>query len=381
MRSSLIEWREEDLLGHEKASCEMSDNQSGDAPHNAQAKQPTMRDIADASGVSVATVSLVLNGKGGISEATRRRVVAASNDLAYPTIARRTNGQRNGQPETVSVLIEHLPTSPFSDPFNRHVLTGIEAEARQAGYRIVIEFASDKDGPADSHWSGAWAAGVLILGGGDLRPEWVDSVLEARLPAVVVDHFIPDARLPSVVPDNFAGAYAITRYLIDAGHSRIGFLRGPSKYWTLEERRGGYLLAMNQAGLGPDPALIPPRISHGQEKGFGEMLALLDLTQPPTAVFAVSDQTAVGAYRALSSRGLNVGDDISIVGFDDIEVARMLVPPLTTVRDSPAELGKVAFRRLLRMMQGTGLDADAPIKWTVPTRIIERQSVRRLVDR
>jgi LacI family transcriptional regulator len=339
-------------------------------------KNPTMRDVADAAGVSVATVSLVMNGKKGISEHTRQRVIEASSDIGYAAIARKVQPRS----ETVSILVEHLPTAPSSDPFNRDVLTSIEAEARRAGYRIALAFAGEADLPAIDHWRTGWAAGVLILGGGDLRPEWTETALAANLPVVVIDHFIPDARVPTVVADNFAGAYSITRYLIDAGHTRIGFLRGPSKYWTLEERRGGYLLAMHQAGLGPDPALIPPRVSHGQEKGFGEMLTLLDLPEPPTAVFAVSDQTAVGAYRAVSGRGLNVGQDISIVGFDDIEVANMLVPPLTTVRTPRTELGKVAFNRLLRMMEGTELDTDTSIKWTVPTRIIERQSVRRLAN-
>ena len=217
-----------------------------------------------------------------------------------------------------------------------------------------------------------------ILGGGDLNLEWIDTARESGLPVVIVDHFIPGVTLPTVVPDNFAGAYAITRYLIDAGHRRIGFLRGPSKYWTLEERRGGYLLAMQQAELGPEPDLIPPRISHGQEKGFGETLILLDLPEPPTAIFAVSDQAAVGAYRAVMSRGLVVGSDISIVGFDDIEVAKMLTPPLTTVRNSGTDLGRVAVTRLLGMMRGEGDALDPTIKWTIPTRIIERQSVQKL---
>jgi LacI family transcriptional regulator len=333
----------------------------------------TMKDIADAAGVSMATVSLVLNGKGGISDATRQRVFETARDLGYDTSKR-----LNGRPETISILIEHLPTSPTSDPFNRFVLASVEAEARKAGYRTTIEFATEQDGPVAAHWTGNWAAGVLILGGGDLHPEWIETAREAGLPVVIVDHFIPGVSLPTVVPDNFAGAYAITRYLIDAGHRRIGFLRGPSKYWTLEERRGGYLLAMQQAGLGPDPALIPPRISHGHEKGFGETLALLDLPQPPTAIFAVSDQAAVGAYQALASRNLTPGQEISVVGFDDIEVAKMLTPPLTTVRNSGTDLGRVAFERLLGLMRGTTPADQVPVKWTIPTRIIERQSVRRL---
>jgi LacI family transcriptional regulator len=335
--------------------------------------KPKMKDIAELAGVSMATVSLVLNGKPGISDSTRQRVIDASRELGYDA------GRRMQEtPETISVLIEHLPTSPTSDPFNRFVLASVEAEARRTGYKMAIEFATERDGPPTAHWAGNWAAGVLILGGGDLNPEWIETARNAGLPVVLADHFIPGVPLPTVVPDNFAGAYAMTRYLIDAGHTRIGFLRGPAKYWTLEERRGGYLLAMQQADLGPDPALIPPRISHGQEKGYGETLALLDLTEPPTAIFAVSDQAAVGAYRAAMSRGLVVGRDISIVGFDDIEVAKLLTPPLTTVRNSGTDLGRVAFRRLLGMMQGEEQPVDPPIKWTIPMTIIERQSVRRL---
>jgi LacI family transcriptional regulator len=335
--------------------------------------KPTMKDVADAAGVSMATVSLVLNGKKGISEATRQRVIDATTALGYD-VGRRTADLA----DTISILIEHLPTAPTSDPFNRYVLASVEAGARRAGCRTVIEFATDEEGPAAGHWAGNWAAGVLVLGGGDLRAEWIESAIGASLPVVIIDHFIPGVEAPVVVPDNFSGAYAMTRYLLDAGHTRIGFLRGPSKYWTLEERMGGYLLAMQQSGHGVDSDLIPPRISHGSEKGFGETLALLDLPEPPTAIFAVSDQAAVGAYRAVASRGLIVGQDISIAGFDDIEVAKMLTPPLTTVRNSGTELGRVAFERLLGMMRGTAPSGDAPIKWTIPMRIIERQSVRRL---
>jgi len=336
--------------------------------------KPTMKDVADVAGVSKATVSLVLNRKRGISDATRERVIDAAAELGYDTFGRRANGLQ----ATISILIEHLPTAPSSDPFNRYVLASIEAGARQAGCRTVIEFATDEEGPAAGHWAGNWAAGVLVLGGGDLQAEWIESAIEARLPVVIIDHVVPGVQAPVVVPDNFSGAHAMTRYLLDAGHTRIGFLRGPSKYWTLEERMGGYLLAMQQSMHKIDPDLIPARVSHGPEKGFGETLALLDLPEPPTAIFAVSDQAAVGAYRALASRGLTVGQDISVAGFDDIEVAKMLTPPLTTVRNSGTELGRVAFKRLLGMIRGDTPESDAAIKWTIPMRIIERQSVRKL---
>ncbi|MEZ4530901.1 MAG: LacI family DNA-binding transcriptional regulator [Thermomicrobiales bacterium] len=333
-----------------------------------------MRDIALSADVSLATVSLVLNGRPGISTETRKRVMSAAGALGYQAPVRRTAGSL----ETIGLLIEHLPTAPDRDPFNRHILRAIESAARRAGYRVVVEFADTGDGPRIDHWSGGWASGLLVLGGGDLDPEWVATALEAGLPVVVADHFIPGIEVATVVFDNFAGAYEMTNYLRAAGHTRIGFLRGPSKYWTLEERRGGYLAAMHTPGTAFDLDLIPPRISHGDEKGYGETLALLDLPDPPTAIFAVSDQTAIGAYRAVASRGLTVGQDISIVGFDDIDAAGMLSPPLTTVRNSGALLGQIAFERLLGMIRGDRSTEDIATKWTVPTRIIERESVHRI---
>jgi len=120
---------------------------------------------------------------------------------------------------------------------------------------------------------------------------------------------------------------------------------------------------------------VPPRLSHGDEKGYGEMHHLLALPTPPTAVFAVSDKTAVGAYRAAAERGLAIPTDVSIVGFDDIEIARALNPPLTTVHVPVETMGQVAFTRLRGLIAGTERDLPGPMKWTVPTTMIHRGSV------
>jgi DNA-binding LacI/PurR family transcriptional regulator len=335
----------------------------------------TLQDIADAAGVSRATVSLVLNEKKGIAEATRQRTLAAASRLGYvlPDRPRRL-------PPTVSVLIERLPTAPMADPFNRNILVGIESAARQAGYRIALEFVGSDEQVEPGRWLHGWTRGVIILGGGDLGSDWVREATVSGLPVVMVDHVVPDIPVPAVVPDNYAGAIRMTQYLIDRGHTRIGFIRGPSKYWTLSERLAGYMLAMQQAGLGPDPALIPPRVSHGDEKGRGEMAALLALPEPPTAVFAVSDLTAMGAYRAATEHGLRIPNDISIVGFDDIDAARSLAPPLTTVRNPGDAMGALAFARLMRMIDDTDGDGTVPTKWTLPTTLVERASARSLED-
>ncbi len=330
----------------------------------------TLRDIAEAAGVSVGTASMALNEKNGIAPLTRQRVLEAARKLGYERIARRQVTRRG----TLGVLVERTPLSPTSDPFNKPIVLSMEAAARQLGYRMTLEFVGTEDHPQPDHWTQGSTAGLVILGGGDLGAEWVRMAAESGLPVVMVDHSAPDAELPIVVPDNFSGAYEATRHLLDLGHERIGFIRGPSKYWTLGERMSGYLLAMQQSGLPLDASLIPPRISHGDQKGYGEMQLLLDLSRRPTAVFAVSDKAAMGAYRAAAERGLSIPDDVSVVGFDDIESARVMKPPLTTVHVSGEVLGRVAIERLAGILNDRATGEQISVKWTIPTKLVIRES-------
>lgn len=336
-------------------------------------RRVTLQDIAAATGVSMGTVSLVLNEKPGIGPATRLRVIEAAQSLGYDRSARR----RADRLPTVSMVVERLPLAPTSDPFNRPILHGLEAAARRHGYRITMEFVAPGDHPERGHWTQGTTAGVIVLGGGDLSPEWVRAAADTHLPVVMVDHFIPGVELPSVVPDNLSGAYAMTTYLLEMGHTRIGFIRGPSKYWTLGERLAGYMLALQHAGHFPAAELVPPRVSHGEQKGYGETQHLLDLPDPPTAIFAVSDKVAAGAYRAATERGLAIPGDVSIVGFDNIELASVLNPPLTTVDVSGETMGIVAFERLRTLIDGAEQELDGKMRWTIPTRLIERGSVER----
>lgn len=334
-----------------------------------------LQDIATATGFSLATVSLALNDKVGVSTENRQRIVDVARDLRYqrPASKSRVNGLGS-----ISVIIERLPVAIASDPFNRPILQGLEDAARREGFRLTMEFVGPASHPESAHWSRSGVAGIVILGGGDLSPEWVRAAIDSGVPAVMLDNVIPGLDLPAVVPDNLGGAHAITRYLLDLGHRRIGFIRGPSKYWTLSERLAGFMLALQQEGVWPDPALMPPRVSHLEEKGHGEMEMLLELPEPPTAVVAVSDKGAIGAFRAAQERGLSIPGDISIVGFDDIDTARALNPPLTTVHVPGEELGQVAFERLRQIIAGTGSSLSSQIRWTIPTSLVIRGSAARL---
>jgi LacI family transcriptional regulator len=329
-----------------------------------------LQDIADATGLSLASVSLALNDREGVSAENRRRVIQTARSLNYEKIPIRSRGAR----QTISVIVERLPTSITSDPFNRPILQGLERAARGSGYRIAMEFVGPEDHPDDGHWSQGGSQGLIVLGGGDLSAEWVQAAASSPLPVVLLDHVLPGMNLPSVVPDNLAGAHAMTTHLLELGHRRIGFIRGPSKYWTLSERLAGYLLALEQADVWPDPVLIPPRVSHSEEKGHGEMHQLLDLPDRPTAVMAVSDKTAVGAYRAIQERGLRIPGDISLVGFDDIEIGRSLTPPLTTVHVPGEEMGRVSFERLQHLIDNAENGESRRIRWTIPTSLVLRGS-------
>jgi DNA-binding LacI/PurR family transcriptional regulator len=317
---------------------------------------------------------MALNRKNGIAESTRRRILDTAESLGY----QRSAGRSSRDSSIISVVIERLPMSPTSDPFNRPILLSLETAARRACYRVALEFVGPGDEPQSERWTRDSSAGIIILGGGDLSPDWVRAAVGSNVPVVMVDHFVPSLDLPTIVPDNLGGAYAATQHLLDMGHKRIGFIRGPSKYWTLSERMAGYMLAMQQRGPGIDPELIPPRVSHGEHKGYGEMQHLLALRKPPTAVFAVSDKTAMGAYKAVLDQGLSIPKDVSIVGFDNIAEACSLNPPLTTVEVSGEIMGHMAIDRLLRLINGDNLRRTTILKWTIPTKLVERESVRDL---
>ena len=327
--------------------------------------------------MSIGTVSMALNDKDGVSNLyTTADSRCTARELGY----RRPSGRNQGASSFVSLVIERLPLTPSADAFNRPILIGLESMAQSAGYRIAMEFAGPEDEPETGLRSQNSSAGIVVLGGGDLRPGWIRTAAQSDTPVVMVDHFVPGLEIPTVVPDNLGGAYSATRHLLDAGHRRIGFIRGPSKYWTLSERMAGYLLAVQQSDLSVDSALVPPRVSHGEEKGYGEMKHLLALPEPPTAVFAVSDKTALGAYRAVTDQGLAIPEDISIVGFDDIGEARSLNPPLTTVQIAGETMGRMAFHRLLGLISNGEPSESIPLKWTIPTKLVKRGSARDHVD-
>ncbi len=327
-------------------------------------QRATAKDVADDAGVSLATVSLVLNGKAGVALETRQRVLAAIERLGY---------QRRGQRTVVGLLIERLPVPAYSDPLVGQMIGGIEIEAGRRGFHVLLASVERDSADLPAMVIEQQVGGLIVVGGGDLSDAYIRTLAETGVPLVLVDNYVHGLAVPCVLGDNVTGAYLATRHLIDLGHERIALLAGPRKYKTLTERREGYLRAMDEAGLSVDPALLVQPLHVSQHKGYHEAQHLLALLAPrrPTAIVAISDKTALGAMAALKEANCRVPDDIALVGFDDVAESAHVSPTLTTVRLPAQAMGEAAAQILVGLMEG----ADAtPAKTVLYTELIVRQS-------
>lgn len=330
----------------------------------------TIRDVADKAHVSLSAVSLYLNNRVGLSDATRQRIAEAISEVGYVP---RLPSAQNGVLGFVGLLLERLPFSPFNDMFYGEVIQGIESQARALGYNLALmSLKSDESLPRliEQHSN---LAGMIMLGSGDITEQMIESAAGEDFPVLLVDNDPNDSKVEVVIPDYLAGAYHATQYLLRRGCQRIAFIQGPNKYQSLVTRFHGYCCALIDAGLPLDPHLIQSPISSGiPNKGYREVRALLDRGTAFDALFCVSDRTALGALDALREAGIRVPDDILVIGFDNIAQASHTNPPLTTVHVPKAELGSFAMRRLHALIETEA--PPFPIKSNVPTELIVRES-------
>ena len=319
-------------------------------------RRTTLAAVAAEAGVSLPTVSKVVNGRPDVAPGTRARVERLLDEVNY-----QRPGPRRGRRAGLIDLIFNGLDSPWAV----EILRGVEDWC--AGHGMAAAVSAVRHGSArPASWTSALASrdteGVILvtaeLSAGPLAQLSIGPTAQLRadgIPLVVVDPVnLPDPALPSVGATNWAGGIAATEHLIGAGHRRIGTITGPQDYICSRARADGYRSALEQAGLPTDPALL----RHGDfqhEGGFRCGGELLDLAAPPTAIFAGSDQQALGVYEAARQRGLRVPEELSVVGFDDLPAARWVSPPLTTVRQPLADMGRVAAEMLGDLISGTPL--------------------------
>ncbi|MET0695489.1 MAG: LacI family DNA-binding transcriptional regulator [Propionibacteriaceae bacterium] len=314
----------------------------------------TLATVAASAGVSVATVSKVLNGRADVGAETRARVWTLLREYDY--VERRAE-PRTSADQAIVELVFHGGLSAYS----LEILQGVVKGATDAGVAVAV---SVRPRQHQRKSTGAWVRNLAAVGRravidvvDDLREGDLAALSRARLPLVVIDPLnVPRRQITSVGATNFSGGLAATQHLLDHGHTRIAYLGTDVASAHNQARMHGYRAALDAAGISVPEAYVRSRGAFYEDGVVGGS-HLLDLSERPTAVFAATDEVAAGVIEAARVRGLRVPEDLSVVGFDDTDVARLLSPPLTTVRQPLQEMGRVAVRTALRLADGEELES------------------------
>ena len=328
----------------------------------------TIKDVARLAGVSVATVSRVMNSSAPVNETTRTRVLAVARDLRFAPngSARALSRQRTG---ALGVILPDLYGEFFSE-----LLRGMDQEAQRADHSLLVS-SSHHDARGVGFAVRAMRGRVdgLLLMAPEVNPDGLAEVLPTGLATVLLNGAGIQANVHTISVDNVGGARAMTQHLLALGHRRIGFIAGASSNADAGERERGYREALAEAGVSPNDALTI-RGDFTEESGWRGTKTLLALSQPPSVIFAANDAMAIGALSALRDANVKVPEEMAVVGFDDIPIGAFLNPPLTSVHVGIAELGARAAELLLRMLAERPPPGTPPRRDVLPTRLAIRGS-------
>jgi len=316
--------------------------------------KPTLKHIAEATGVSLATASNALNNRKGVSEEVRSQVLRTAMELGYVKLP------AAGRSLFRLIVFKRHGMVVGDTPFFSALIEGLERQSRSMGYDLAVSHtsASEADRKECAELMQTDHAEGFIVLATEMLPEDLDVLNRARSPVVLLDSRFRDCPFDSVLINNTDAAYRATRHLVELGHSKIGYLHSSVYINNFRDRESGYLQALCAAGLAPDPAYrytLEPTL----EGAYRDMCAALDQGGAPlrdgalpTAFFADNDIIAYGAMKALQERGILLPDELSIVGVDDMPFCEMTHPRLTTVRVPKQEIGGLAVRRLVEKIQG-----------------------------
>jgi LacI family transcriptional regulator len=325
---------------------------------------PTLADVARLAGVSQMTASRALNGRPGVSRETRDEIVRIASDIGYVAnrTAQKLSGGRNG---IIGIITPTLDTQ-----FSSELILGAGRAARAAGSEVLVYTVSD-DSRSHSDVLGLvrqFSDGLLAI----LPREalHLDALAAAHVPVVVIDQRGTLNRFPSVSVDNYGGACMAVEHLVKLGHQRIAFLGGDELIEGVRDRQRGYHDTLARYGLAQDPSLVATG-DLSQMTAFDVTFGLLNLAEPPTAIFTANDQSAFGVIAAVREAGLRVPDDISVIGFDDIPMAEQFHPALTTVRQPFQQMASSAVNTLLAQIAGV---EAASQRITFPAELVVRAS-------
>lgn len=341
-------------------------------------KRITIRDVSERAGVSTAAVSYVLNGREGkVSPETVQKVRLAAQELNYiPDFSARSLA--NKQSRLIGVVIPQTEDSKqllLQNPVYSELICGVEAKLRQSGYHMILSGVDIGKGYLDTSMQRNLDGAIIM---GIYQESFYEDLKKVRMPIVLIDSYIHDTYFHTVGLDDELGGYMATKHLIDNGHTNIALVTGLiRKEGVVEKRFLGYKRALKEAGLFYNPDYVfehSVSYEYGQEAGK----QIADKFPQITAVFATSDLVAMGVMNGLREAGLQVPGHVSIVGFDDISVARMCTPPLTTINQDIVERGSTAADLLIQAISNGGGQQAAPT--IMPLKLVQRGTVRNVSE-
>jgi LacI family repressor for deo operon, udp, cdd, tsx, nupC, and nupG len=334
------------------------------------APKPTISDVAARAGVSKGAVSFALNGKPGVSNGTRSRILEAAGDLGFSPshTARSLASSRTG---ALAMVLARQPDLLRSDPFFPPFVAGVESVIAPAGQALLLRFVPDAraERAAYTELAHGRADGVLIS---DLRTRDPRPALlaELGLPAVTLNRPTGRSPFPAVCLDDTRGVRDAVDHLVRLGHSRIAHVAGPARYLHAASRRREWTSVLSDAGLQPGQLVETDFTAAG---GAAATRTLLDRPDRPTAILYANDLMAVAGMAVAHRRGLRIPADLSVIGFDDAELSAHLHPPLATVRTDAYDWGRAAATALLELLAGN----EAPDVHLSPAEFIARESTAR----
>jgi LacI family transcriptional regulator len=335
--------------------------------------KPTIRDVAKRAGVSIATVSYVLNDSSEevISEQAKQRVWTAVRALNYHRAAAAVNLATQ---RTRNIgIIHYLGQSDLTNPFYSFVIQGVIREAMDRDYNLLFSYVESKYRGAQDlpkMIREANVAGVLFVG--RIYPRMLCDIRDSGVAVVAIDHSPRIKGVASVQIDNRGGGELAARHLLDLGHERFAFMGCVKRVGSIAERSEGFVAVLEERGISrPEHREVVVCDTFTFQEGYGRSRELFARNEGVTAVFCANDEVAAGVLRAARERGRSVPHDVSVIGFDDIIMSNYTDPPLTTISTGKEQMGRQATMRLLDLVEGRRADTDEDV---VPVALVLRKS-------
>ncbi len=326
----------------------------------------TIIEVAAEAGVSFGTVSRVINDDIHVKKETRERVLKTMQKLGF-VANRQARSLAGGRANSIGILVPDLGTAYIGE-----IMRGVDAELSLTNFDLIL-YTTHRTASKEANYVANLAQGMvdgLLLVLPRSPVDFIGTLTKRKFPFVLIDHQGTDQDCPAVGAANWQGGYNATEYLIRLGHRRIGFITGWMDLGCATDRLEGYRSALRTYHIPEVPELIYEG-KFFQPDGYNGASMMLDLPEPPTAIFASNDVMALGVLDAVHNRGLRVPDDVSVIGFDDIPQASLIHPALTTISQPLEKMGRVATQALFELLQHPDKRVE---RIELPTELIVRDS-------